>query len=29
MYHYARGLERYRFPGIKGISVERFCRLLD
>jgi peptidoglycan/xylan/chitin deacetylase (PgdA/CDA1 family) len=29
MYHYVRDLERSRFPAIKGLSVERFCRQLD
>jgi peptidoglycan/xylan/chitin deacetylase (PgdA/CDA1 family) len=29
MYHYVRDLEHSRFPGIKGLSVERFCRQLD
>ena len=29
MYHYIRDLERSRFPAIKGLSVERFCRQLD
>jgi peptidoglycan/xylan/chitin deacetylase (PgdA/CDA1 family) len=29
MYHYVRDLERSQFPGIKGLSVERFCRQLD
>ena len=29
MYHYVRDLEHSRFPAIKGLSVERFCRQLD
>jgi len=29
MYHYVRDLKRSRFPAIKGLSVERFCRQLD
>jgi peptidoglycan/xylan/chitin deacetylase (PgdA/CDA1 family) len=29
MYHYVRNLECSRFPAIKGLSVERFCRQLD
>src|SRR5271167_725828 len=29
MYHYVRDLQRSRFPAIKGLSVERFCRQLD
>jgi peptidoglycan/xylan/chitin deacetylase (PgdA/CDA1 family) len=29
MYHYVRDLERSRFPAIKGLSIERFCRQLD
>jgi peptidoglycan/xylan/chitin deacetylase (PgdA/CDA1 family) len=29
MYHYVRDLGRSRFPAIKGLSVERFCRQLD
>jgi peptidoglycan/xylan/chitin deacetylase (PgdA/CDA1 family) len=29
MYHYVRDLERSRFPEIKGLSIERFCRQLD
>jgi peptidoglycan/xylan/chitin deacetylase (PgdA/CDA1 family) len=29
MYHYVRHLEHSRFPAIKGLSVERFCRQLD
>jgi len=29
MYHYVRDLKRSRFPTIKGLSVERFCRQLD
>jgi peptidoglycan/xylan/chitin deacetylase (PgdA/CDA1 family) len=29
MYHYVRNLEHSRFPAIKGLSVERFCRQLD
>ena len=29
MYHYVRDLERSRFPAIKGLSVDRFCRQLD
>lgn len=28
-YHYVRDLEHSRFPAIKGLSVERFCRQLD
>jgi len=29
MYHYVRDLKRSRFPAIKGLSLERFCRQLD
>jgi peptidoglycan/xylan/chitin deacetylase (PgdA/CDA1 family) len=29
MYHYVRELERSRFPGIKGLSLEKFRRQLD
>jgi peptidoglycan/xylan/chitin deacetylase (PgdA/CDA1 family) len=29
MYHYVRDLGRSRFPAIKGLTVERFCRQLD
>jgi peptidoglycan/xylan/chitin deacetylase (PgdA/CDA1 family) len=29
MYHYVRDLKRSRFPAIKGLSTERFCRQLD
>ena len=29
MYHYVRDLERSRYPRIKGLSVERFCKQLD
>jgi peptidoglycan/xylan/chitin deacetylase (PgdA/CDA1 family) len=29
MYHYVRDLQRSRFPAIKGLSVEGFCRQLD
>jgi len=29
MYHYVRDLEHSRFPTIRGLSVERFCRQLD
>jgi len=29
MYHYVRDLDRSRFPAIKGLSIERFCRQLD
>jgi peptidoglycan/xylan/chitin deacetylase (PgdA/CDA1 family) len=29
MYHYVRDLEQSRFPGIKGLSLERFRRQLD
>jgi peptidoglycan/xylan/chitin deacetylase (PgdA/CDA1 family) len=29
MYHYVRDLKRSRFPAIKGLSVERFCRQLN
>lgn len=29
MYHYVRDLKRSRFPAIKGLSIERFCRQLD
>lgn len=29
MYHYVRDLEHSRFPAIKGLSLERFCRQLD
>jgi peptidoglycan/xylan/chitin deacetylase (PgdA/CDA1 family) len=29
MYHYVRDLRRSRFPAIKGLSIERFCRQLD
>jgi peptidoglycan/xylan/chitin deacetylase (PgdA/CDA1 family) len=29
MYHYVRDLEQSRFPAIKGLSIERFCRQLD
>src|ERR1017187_9405603 len=29
MYHYVRDLGRSRFPAIKGLSMERFCRQLD
>jgi peptidoglycan/xylan/chitin deacetylase (PgdA/CDA1 family) len=29
MYHYVRDLQRSRFPGIKGLSIERFRRQLD
>jgi peptidoglycan/xylan/chitin deacetylase (PgdA/CDA1 family) len=29
MYHYVRDLKRSRFPAIKGLAVERFCRQLD
>jgi len=29
MYHYVRDLEHSRFPEIKGLSVQRFCRQLD
>jgi peptidoglycan/xylan/chitin deacetylase (PgdA/CDA1 family) len=29
MYHYVRDLQRSRFPGIKGLSLERFRRQLD
>jgi peptidoglycan/xylan/chitin deacetylase (PgdA/CDA1 family) len=29
MYHYVRDLARSRYPAIKGLSVERFCRQLD
>lgn len=29
MYHYVRDLEHSRFPAIKGLTVERFCRQLD
>jgi peptidoglycan/xylan/chitin deacetylase (PgdA/CDA1 family) len=29
MYHYVRDLNRSRFPAIKGLSIERFCRQLD
>jgi peptidoglycan/xylan/chitin deacetylase (PgdA/CDA1 family) len=29
MYHYVRNLARSRFPEIKGLSIERFCRQLD
>ena len=29
MYHYVRDLDHSRFPAIKGLSVERFCRQLD
>jgi peptidoglycan/xylan/chitin deacetylase (PgdA/CDA1 family) len=29
MYHYVRDLKRSRFPGIKGLSLERFHRQLD
>lgn len=28
-YHYVRDLKRSRFPAIKGLSVDRFCRQLD
>jgi peptidoglycan/xylan/chitin deacetylase (PgdA/CDA1 family) len=29
MYHYVRDIEHSRFPAIKGLSVEGFCRQLD
>jgi peptidoglycan/xylan/chitin deacetylase (PgdA/CDA1 family) len=29
MYHYVRDLARSRYPAIKGLSTERFCRQLD
>ena len=29
MYHYVRDLKHSRFPAIKGLSLERFCRQLD
>lgn len=29
MYHYVRDLKRSRFPAIKGLSIEHFCRQLD
>ena len=29
MYHYIRDLKRSRFPAIKGLSVDRFCRQLE
>jgi len=29
MYHYVRDLKRSRFPAIRGLSVERFCRQPD
>jgi peptidoglycan/xylan/chitin deacetylase (PgdA/CDA1 family) len=29
MYHYVRDLKRSRFPAIKGLPTERFCRQLD
>jgi len=29
MYHYVRDLEHSRFPGINGLSIERFRRQLD
>ena len=29
MYHYVRDLKRSRFPSIKGLPLERFCRQLD
>jgi peptidoglycan/xylan/chitin deacetylase (PgdA/CDA1 family) len=29
MYHYVRDLAQSRFPSIKGLSIERFCRQLD
>ncbi len=29
MYHYVRDLRHSRFPAIKGLSVDRFCRQLD
>lgn len=29
MYHYVRDLKRSRFPAIKGLSLDRFCRQLD
>jgi peptidoglycan/xylan/chitin deacetylase (PgdA/CDA1 family) len=29
MYHYVRDLARSRYPAIKGLSLERFCRQLD
>jgi len=29
MYHYVRDLEHSRFPGIKGLSLDRFRRQLD
>jgi peptidoglycan/xylan/chitin deacetylase (PgdA/CDA1 family) len=29
MYHYVRDLERSRFPGIKGLSLQRFSRQLN
>jgi peptidoglycan/xylan/chitin deacetylase (PgdA/CDA1 family) len=29
MYHYVRDLKRSRFPAIKGLLLERFCRQLD
>ncbi len=29
MYHYVRDMKRSRFPAVKGLSIERFCRQLD
>jgi peptidoglycan/xylan/chitin deacetylase (PgdA/CDA1 family) len=29
MYHYVRDLRHSRFPAIKGLSIDRFCRQLD
>jgi peptidoglycan/xylan/chitin deacetylase (PgdA/CDA1 family) len=29
MYHYVRDLKHSRYPAIKGLSVDRFCRQLD